>query len=362
MMAVSPLDSSHSCSRCTSRRRAAASGSSARRMSSASKTMRRAAMAFACAPNTASIPLRSKSPACIRSGAGCASRKNSLFLVCRSATFQLKPSRFATMRFGLSSKATNMPGSLKSRAPCTRNCSAKMVLPDPAPPASSVDRPWGKPPPVSSSNPTMPLGVFFSAEAANKGVVFMGEPEEGYGLRDAYATGAYTYGWPHPATKSRVPTDYSNLTLRKRFPCRRFPQCPTLIERIHPVMRVFGSIVRFTQLRAQQPHASILKLQAELESLEPRRQARFLPSIHQRTLRFRNRLLPQFGPCCDGRAKAFIFLRYVPSQLIQSRGADLTGEFEFRTAKLRVEHRTLDFEPGYSLQVLGKPDPLQGVD
>jgi hypothetical protein len=32
--------------------------------------------------------------------------------------------------------------------------------------------------------------------------------------RDAYAIAAYPYGWSHPATKSREPAHYSNLTLR----------------------------------------------------------------------------------------------------------------------------------------------------
>src|ERR1035437_9610557 len=52
-----------------------------------------------------------------------------------------------------------MPGSLHSCAPCTRNCSASRVLPEPGPPTSSVVRPRGKPPPVISSKPVMPVGA-----------------------------------------------------------------------------------------------------------------------------------------------------------------------------------------------------------
>src|ERR1035437_8968529 len=55
--------------------------------------------------------------------------------------------------------APDMPGSLQSFAPCARNCSASMVLPEPGPPTSSVVRPRGKPPPVISSKPAMPVGA-----------------------------------------------------------------------------------------------------------------------------------------------------------------------------------------------------------
>jgi len=72
-----------------------------------------------------------------------------------------------------------MPGPLKSRAPSTRRRSAKIVLPNPDPPAGSVDRPWGKPTPVSPPYPTMPLAVFLVA--ADKGADSMETPEEEYG-------------------------------------------------------------------------------------------------------------------------------------------------------------------------------------
>jgi len=45
--------------------------------------------------------------------------------------FQPKLSAFATMRLELSSNATKIPGSSNPDAPCTRNWSAKMVLPEP---------------------------------------------------------------------------------------------------------------------------------------------------------------------------------------------------------------------------------------
>lgn len=34
------------------------------------------------------------------------------------------------------------------------------VLPEPAAPQTSVGRPWGKPPPVITSKPEIPVGVF----------------------------------------------------------------------------------------------------------------------------------------------------------------------------------------------------------
>lgn len=43
-----------------------------------------------------------------------------------------------------------------------RNSVAKSDLPHPAAPQTSVGRPWGKPPPVISSNPPIPVGTFFS--------------------------------------------------------------------------------------------------------------------------------------------------------------------------------------------------------
>src|ERR1044071_10124072 len=52
----------------------------------------------------------------------------------------------------------NTPGSPTWTAPRTRNPAANSVLPHPAPPQTSVGRPCGKPPPVISSRPWMPVG------------------------------------------------------------------------------------------------------------------------------------------------------------------------------------------------------------
>src|SRR5271169_2560263 len=52
----------------------------------------------------------------------------------------------------------NTPGSPNTTAPRTRNSAANSVLPQPAPPHTSVGRPRGNPPPVISSRPWMPVG------------------------------------------------------------------------------------------------------------------------------------------------------------------------------------------------------------
>src|SRR5947209_474920 len=57
----------------------------------------------------------------------------------------------------------NTPGSLNCVAPRTRNSTANSVLPQPAAPHTSVGRPRGKPPSVTSSSPWIPVGVFARA-------------------------------------------------------------------------------------------------------------------------------------------------------------------------------------------------------
>src|ERR1700733_7478777 len=68
------------------------------------------------------------------------------------------------------------PGSPYSVAPRTRNSIASSVLPQPAPPQTSVGRPAGNPPPVISSSPRMPVGAFRRrfGEDEDGFVVFMG--------------------------------------------------------------------------------------------------------------------------------------------------------------------------------------------
>src|SRR5260221_3728583 len=58
----------------------------------------------------------------------------------------------------VSSRPTTTPASPNCAAPRTRNSAASSVLPQPAPPQTSVGRPRGRPPPVISSRPWMPVG------------------------------------------------------------------------------------------------------------------------------------------------------------------------------------------------------------
>src|SRR6185312_633012 len=61
---------------------------------------------------------------------------------------------------GNSSNVINTPGSLNSVTPRTRNSTPNMLLPQPAPPHTSVGRPFGNPPSVISSRPLIPVGDF----------------------------------------------------------------------------------------------------------------------------------------------------------------------------------------------------------
>src|SRR5690242_15564460 len=61
-----------------------------------------------------------------------------------------------------SSKEMQRPGSPYSRAPQQRYFIANSVLPDPAPPQTSVFLPEGIPPRVISSKPSVPVGVFLT--------------------------------------------------------------------------------------------------------------------------------------------------------------------------------------------------------
>src|SRR4051812_46829433 len=80
----------------------------------------------------------------------------------------------------VSSKANSTPGS-PIAAPRTRNSVASSVLPDPAPPATSVVRPRGSPPDVIASRPSMPVGQCCSCfdsrpfDATGRSVSALGE-------------------------------------------------------------------------------------------------------------------------------------------------------------------------------------------
>src|SRR5215475_12691889 len=71
---------------------------------------------------------------------------------CNELTFLIRSA-------GRSSNVMNTPGSLKRVAPLCRNVTANSVLPQPAAPQMRVGRPAGRPPAVSSSSPSMPVGA-----------------------------------------------------------------------------------------------------------------------------------------------------------------------------------------------------------
>ena len=58
-----------------------------------------------------------------------------------------------------SSNDMNTPGSARATAPLTRKVVASNVLPQPGPPHTRVGLPAGRPPPVNSSRPAIPLGI-----------------------------------------------------------------------------------------------------------------------------------------------------------------------------------------------------------
>lgn len=130
-----------------------------------SKTMRLAPSCRTLTASAASMALMSNVPLLRTSGRRRASRKNSLRRS-RSGRFQPKADALAMICSGGSSKATKIPLSPWARAPLTSVCSARMVLPQPAPPKSIVVRPRGRPPRVAASSPGMPVGALFKGRAA----------------------------------------------------------------------------------------------------------------------------------------------------------------------------------------------------
>src|SRR5690348_4553982 len=69
---------------------------------------------------------------------------------------------FCASSSAFSSKEIQRPGSPYSKAPQRRYFMAKRVFPDPAPPHTSVFLPVGIPPRVTSSKPSVPVGVFLT--------------------------------------------------------------------------------------------------------------------------------------------------------------------------------------------------------
>src|SRR5450631_4773661 len=68
----------------------------------------------------------------------------------------------ATTSARFCSNVRNTPRSPYSVTPLTRNCNANRLLPEPGGPHTKLGRPAGNPPPVISSKPTIPVGLFGS--------------------------------------------------------------------------------------------------------------------------------------------------------------------------------------------------------
>ena len=124
-------------------------------------TTRFAPTASIAAPRRKSRPSRSQSPVSCMSPrtkvTWSSIRSPSVSSWARSKPSEATFDRRSSM---LSSNAKNTPGSLNSVIPRTRNSIAINVFPQPAGPHTSVERPFGRPPPVTSSRPLIPVGVF----------------------------------------------------------------------------------------------------------------------------------------------------------------------------------------------------------
>ncbi len=163
MTVVRPCCLSHPNSRRISARRIRGFGNSAKSASSVSRTTRRAPTRRTASAMRMKRPSRSNSPVSEISAREMDTwSRNSFFSATRR--FRSKPSdRAFSARSGIvSSNEMNTPGSPYCVAPRTRNSSPNIVFPAPAPPLTSVGRPLGRPPPVISSRPWMPVRVFRS--------------------------------------------------------------------------------------------------------------------------------------------------------------------------------------------------------
>ena len=136
----------------------------ANRLSIVSSTTRLAPTASMAWPRRTNSPSRSYSPVSSISARSTRTKSTSSFFWAERRS-RSKPSdaTFWASSSAVSSKAMNTPGSPISM-PRTRNSTAKRVLPAPALPQTRVGRPRGRPPPVISSRPRMPLLALGNAE------------------------------------------------------------------------------------------------------------------------------------------------------------------------------------------------------
>ena len=150
MIAVTPLVFSQRKRRRNSARRIAVLVSPEKSASMVSITTRLAPMPSIACSSRMNSPPRSYSPVSSISLRSTWTKSIASFF-CATSACRSYPSeaKFVASSSACSSKATKTPGSPNSFAPRDRNSMASSVLPHPAPPHSSVGRPWGRPPPVS---------------------------------------------------------------------------------------------------------------------------------------------------------------------------------------------------------------------
>lgn len=164
MIAVTPRSLSQPNSRRSSPRRIVVFENAPKRTSIVSITTRVAPTLSIAAPSRRNSPSRSQSPV------SSISRPTTLMWSSTSRPSVSNCGRSNPIEATLairsaadSSKATKTPGSSNWVIPRTRNSIASRVLPHPAGPQRSVGRPRGRPPPVTSSSPLIPVGAFGSA-------------------------------------------------------------------------------------------------------------------------------------------------------------------------------------------------------
>ena len=159
--AVTPSSRMPETSRSISRRTLARSSKRLKTASSESIEMREAfTRRTACSMRAMRAP-RSNVPITVDSSPGCGDTSTKAQRFSRSHRPMSQPieATFWQMSPGDSSKVTNTPPSPAS-TPLARNCVAKIVLPAPAVPVTSVARPADRPPSAIRSNPGMPVGSF----------------------------------------------------------------------------------------------------------------------------------------------------------------------------------------------------------
>jgi hypothetical protein len=158
--AVTPRSLSQPNSRRSSARKMLTSSKAPNSVSIVSSTTRLAPTSSMAAPMRMNRPSRSQEPASCRSlGARFTWSITSRPSFCSCCRSNPMDATFSTSSCTFSSNEMKTPGSPNSVIPRNRNSIASSVLPHPAGPHTSVGRPCGSPPPVTSSSPLMPVAA-----------------------------------------------------------------------------------------------------------------------------------------------------------------------------------------------------------